>query len=165
MPSQHIAQEDPGPDDHALTLLASQQHKNLCGETHGQSSPTAQQELENRSQLSNYTSIEDTDDSEGEPAILTVQRISTSGLEPIMSPTLVIGLLMPENFKGRRGGKRTNIEPADAIEVEQGRRSLECFEPLEIRPRTDHDEDHSISGGAVYLLVHQHMFRSLNPMA
>lgn len=75
LPSQHIPQEEPSRDDQAPTLLASQhvaregegefdydspadQRKNVSGGHHDESSPAAQQELEQGSRPSKYAYAE-----------------------------------------------------------------------------------------------------------
>jgi hypothetical protein len=68
-------------------------HNNVSGESHDQSSPAAQQELENGRQPSKYTFIEDAADSEGEQAggHPRIRRIST---QLITATATVIRLLV-----------------------------------------------------------------------
>jgi hypothetical protein len=110
--------------------------------------------------LSNHTSIEDADDSEGEQSTSDSQRSTNLEVWPRADHeydlnnqvtrasqyqskiTRYQSRKRKQNFEGKRDGKRTNIEPADATEVELGSRSLEYSSLLEIRPGTDHNERH-----------------------
>jgi hypothetical protein len=184
---QHIAQEEPDPGDQAPAQLPSQHvvqkeelelvdptdlHENLPGDTHDQNSPATQQELENGSQPSNYTSLEDADDSEGKQATGDSQysanldvsapgdhgdnfsdqdaRPSGESAGPSAPPSVQYQSdttrYQPRKrknyFDGSRGSKRTHFEAADSTEVELGSRSRQCSGPFELRPGPDQDERH-----------------------
>jgi hypothetical protein len=125
LPSQYIAQGEA--DNQVLYPLASEhvtregeldcydpadEYKNLCGESHGQGSPATQQELENEAncQTIHPLKTQTTRKASSQPAILSVQQISKSGLEPITSTISTIKLLVPVNIN--RKSHDTNHENA-----------------------------------------------------
>jgi hypothetical protein len=186
LPPQDIAQEEPGRDDQAPSPLDSH-HVSREGEFdyddpadqlesvsrghHDDSSPAAQQELEQGSRPAKYTYVEVADDCGSEqssgpqhstnrdawppadhgddlrdqdarPNSQSSEQAATPLIQYESDTTQDKPRKRQHNFEGSRDSKRPHIEAADATEVELGSRSLQCSKPFELRPGPNQNERH-----------------------